>query len=390
MVYNHTAEGNHLGPRSAFRGIDNAAYYRLVPDDPRYYMDYTGCGNTLNMTHPRALQLIMDSLRYWVQEMHVDGFRFDLASALARELHDVDRLSAVLRHHPPGPGDLAGQAHRRALGPGRGRLPGGQLPGWTGRSGTASTATPSAATGRATSGRSAELGYRLTGSSDLYEHGRPPAVRRASTSSPPTTASRCTTWSSYNDKHNEANGEDNRDGADDNHSWNCGVEGPTDDPAILALRERAEAQLPGHAASCRRACRCSAPATRSAAPSSGNNNAYCQDNELSWLDWRLAARGAAPARVHAPARSALRRDQPVFHRRRFFQGRRIHGSAVKDLVLVPARRQGDDRGGLEQRARRAASGCGSAGDAIEEVDERGRADRRTTRSCSCSTRTTSR
>ena len=209
VVYNHTAEGNQLGPTLSFRGIDNSTYYRLVHDNPRYYMDYTGHRQHANVRHPQVLKLIMDSLRYWVQEMHVDGFRFDLAAALARELHDVDRLVGLLRHHPPGPGDLAGEADRRAVGRRRGRLPGGQLPGRCGRSGTASIATRCAATGRATTASSSDLGYRLTGSSDLYQRdGRQPyASINFITAHDGFTLHDLV---SYNDKHNEANGEDNQ------------------------------------------------------------------------------------------------------------------------------------------------------------------------------------
>ena len=197
-----------------------------------------GCGNTLNMTHPRTLQLIMDSLRYWVQEMHVDGFRFDLASALARELHDVDRLGAVLRHHPPGPGALAGEADRRAVGPRRGRLPGRQLPGRCGRSGTARTATPCARFWKGDEGQVGELGLppdRLAATcTSAAAGGRTPA----STSSPRTTASRCTTSSATTTSTTRPTARTTATAHDDNHSWNCGVEGPTDDPAIVALRER--------------------------------------------------------------------------------------------------------------------------------------------------------
>ena len=239
VVYNHTGEGNQLGPTLSFRGVDNASYYRLSPEDPRYYMDFTGCGNTLNMQHPRVLQLIMDSLRYWVTEMHVDGFRFDLASTLARELHDGQPAGDVLRHHPPGPGAVAGQAHRRAVGPGRRRLSGGQLPGALDRmERQVPRLRPPLLEGR----RWDRLGVRtrLAGSSDLYAwSGRlPHASINFITCHDGFTLQDLV---SYNDKHNEANGEDNQDGTNDNNSWNCGAEGPTDDPAIKALRHRRSA-----------------------------------------------------------------------------------------------------------------------------------------------------
>src|SRR5216117_2198849 len=236
VVYNHTAEGNHLGPTLCFRGIDNAAYYRLVPDDRRYYMDYTGCGNTLNMTHPRTLQLIMDSLRYWIQEMHIDGFRFDLASALARELNDVDRLSAffdVIQQDPvvsqvkliAEPWDLGEGGYQV------GNFPAGWAE-WNGRYRDAIRRY-----WKGDGGQVAELAYRLSGSSDLYEGSgrRPHASINFVTAHDGFTLHDLV---SYNQKRNEANRDDNHDGTDDNLSWNCGVDGPTAKPSIVALRER--------------------------------------------------------------------------------------------------------------------------------------------------------
>ena len=236
VVYNHTAEGNHLGPTLCFRGIDNAAYYRLVADDRRYYMDYTGCGNTLDMTHPRCVQLLMDSLRYWVSEMHVDGFRFDLASALARELHEVDRLSSFFDviHQDPLISQVKLIAEPWDLGEGGyqvGNFPAGWAE-WNGR-----YRDTVRRYWKGDGGQVADLAYRLTGSSDLYESDG----RRPSASINFVTAHDGFTLLdlvSFNDKHNEANGEENRDGTSDNLSWNCGVEGPTDDPAVTALRER--------------------------------------------------------------------------------------------------------------------------------------------------------
>ncbi len=263
VVYNHTAEGNQMGPTLSFRGIDNAGYYRLSPEDPRYYMDFTGCGNTFNMRNPRVLQLIMDSLRYWITEMHVDGFRFDLASTLARELHEVDKLGAFFDIIQQDPIISPGQADRRAVGPGRRRLPGRQLSRPCGRSGTASTATASAASGRGTAAWSREFATRLCGSSDLYEWSsrRPHASINFVTCHDGFTLHDLV---SYDHKHNEANGEDNRDGANDNKSWNCGVEGPDRRSGDHRAARAQEAELPGHAASSRRACRCCWPATKSA------------------------------------------------------------------------------------------------------------------------------
>src|SRR5690606_34909646 len=236
VVYNHTAEGNDLGPTLCFRGIDNAAYYRLVHDDKRYYMDYTGCGNTLNMLHPRVLQLIMDSLRYWILEMHVDGFRFDLAAALARELHEVDRLGAFfdIIHQDPVISQVKLIAEPWDLGEGGYQV--GNFPvGWTEWNGKYRDVVRDYWRGEG--GVIGELAYRLTGSSDLYSSGgrRPYASINFITAHDGFTLEDLVT---YNEKHNEANREDNRDGENHNRSWNCGVEGPTDDPGIIALRQR--------------------------------------------------------------------------------------------------------------------------------------------------------
>jgi len=239
VVYNHTAEGNHLGPTLCFRGIDNAAYYRLVADDLRYYMDYTGTGNTLNMMHPRTLQLIMDSLRYWILEMHVDGFRFDLASALARELYDVDRLGAFFDIIQQDPVISQVKLIAEPWDIGMGGYQVGNFPvlwaEWNGK-----YRDNVRKYWKGDGGQVGELAYRLTGSSDLYEYGgrRPYASINFITAHDGFTLHDLV---SYNEKHNEANGEENRDGANDNESWNCGVEGPTDDPEIIALRERQSA-----------------------------------------------------------------------------------------------------------------------------------------------------
>lgn len=334
VVYNHTSEGNHLGPMLGFKGIDNAAYYRLMPDDRRYYKDYTGTGNTLNMVHPHVLQLIMDSLRYWVLEMHVDGFRFDLAATLARELHDVDRLSSffdVIQQDPvisqtkliAEPWDL-----------GEGGYQVGKFPPlwsewnaeyrdcvrdyWRGRDRTL-----------------AEFARRLTGSSDLYAN----TGRRPHASVNFVTAHDGFTLHdlvSYNEKHNEANGEDNRDGVDHNRSWNCGEEGPTDDPEVLRLRARQRRNFLTTLALSQ-----GVPMLLSGdelgRTQGGNNNAYCQDNEISWLDWENA-----DGELLAFTRRLfqLYHEHPVFHRRGWFQGRPIHGAEVSDIMwFTPAGEQ---------------------------------------------------
>ncbi|PYM18081.1 MAG: glycogen debranching enzyme GlgX, partial [Candidatus Rokuibacteriota bacterium] len=276
VVYNHTCEGNHLGPTLAFRGIDNASYYRLVPDDARYYVDYTGCGNTLNMTHPRTLQLIMDSLRYWIQEMHVDGFRFDLASALARELNDVDRLGAFfdIIHQDPVISQVKLIAEPWDLGDGGYQV--GNFPVlWAEWNGIYRDTVR--ASWKGDEGQAGGIAFRLTGSSDLYGRGgrKPYASVNFVTAHDGFTLADLV---SYNDKHNEANGEDNRDGHDHNVSWNCGVEGPTDDAAIVALRERQQRNFiatlllsQGVPMIC--------GGDEIGRTQRGNNNAYCQDNE---------------------------------------------------------------------------------------------------------------
>jgi isoamylase len=366
VVYNHTAEGNQLGPTLCFRGIDNAAYYRLMPEDRRRYMDYTGCGNTLNMTHPRTLQLIMDSLRYWVLEMHVDGFRFDLASALAREFHDVDRLSAFFDviHQDPVISQVKLIAEPWDLGEG-GYQVGNFPPGWAEWNGKYRDAIRRYWKGD--EWQVAELGYRLTGSSDLYE----PDGRRPSASINFVTAHDGFTLAdlvSYNGKHNEANGEDNRDGTDDNASWNCGAEGPTDDPEIIARRERQMRNFlvtlflsQGVPMLC--------GGDELGRTQHGNNNAYCQDNDLTWYQWPLP-RPALRQVDFVRRLIRLRLEQPVFHRRRFFQGRRIHGSEVKDLSWF----RPDGKEMTEEEWNSSFTRCLGvrlAGDAIEEVDAQG-------------------
>src|SRR5215467_5855166 len=327
VVYNHTGEGNHLGPTLSFRGIDNASYYRLVPMQPRYYLDYTGCGNTLNVRHPRLLQLIMDSLRYWVLEMHVDGFRFDLASTLARELHDVDRLSAFfdIIHQDPVLSQVKLIAEPWDLGEG-GYQVGNFPPGWAEWNGRYRDAIRRYWKGDG--GQVAELAYRLSGSSDLYEVGgrRPFASVNFVTAHDGFTLADLV---AYNGKHNEANGEDNRDGTDDNASWNCGAEGPGDDPVVNALRERRQRTFLATLLLSQGVPMLTG-GDELGRSQHGNNNAYCQDNELSWHAWPLSR--SAMRQLDFTCRVIrLRLNNPVFHRRLFFQGRRIHGSAVKDL-----------------------------------------------------------
>ena len=367
VVYNHTGEGNHLGPTLSFRGIDNASYYRLVPDHPRFYQDYTGCGNTLNVRHPRVLQLIMDSLRYWVLEMHVDGFRFDLASTLARELHDVDRLSAFfdIIHQDPVLSQVKLIAEPWDLGEGGyqvGNFPAGWAE-WNGRYRDAIRRY-----WKGDGGQVAELAYRLSGSSDLYEGGgrRPHASINFVTAHDGFTLHDLV---SYNQKHNEANGEDNRDGTDDNLSWNCGVEGPTNKPSIAALRERQKRNMlatlllsQGVPMLC--------SGDEIGRTQGGNNNAYCQDNEISWVDWTLSKPQQALL-TFTRGLIALRQKHPVFRRRRFFQGRRIRGMEVKDLYwLRPDGKEMTDEDWAQGYVR--CLGVRLAGDAMEEKDAKGR------------------
>jgi glycogen operon protein len=325
VVYNHTAEGNHMGPTLAFRGIDNAAYYRLVADDPRYYMDYTGTGNTLNMMHPNSLQVVMDSLRYWVTEMHVDGFRFDLASALARELHDVDRLSAFfdIIHQDPVISQVKLIAEPWDVGAG-GYQVGNFPPGWAEWNGEYRDTVRDY--WRGVDRSLGDFASRFTGSSDLYENDR----RHPTASVNFVTAHDGFTLHdlvSYNDKHNEANGEDNRDGTDDNRSWNCGVEGPTDDPDILALRAR---QMRNFLTTLllSQGVPMLLAGDEQGRTKQGNNNTYCQDNELSWIDWEHADTDLLAftrALIH------VRQEHPIFRRRSWFQGIPIRGSDLCDI-----------------------------------------------------------
>jgi isoamylase len=327
VVYNHTAEGNQLGPTLSMRGVDNSAYYRLVEDDLRYHMDYTGTGNSLNVRHPHTLQLIMDSLRYWVLDMHVDGFRFDLASTLAREFYDVDRLSTFfdLVQQDPVISQVKLIAEPWDLGPG-GYQVGNFPPLWTEWNGKYRDTVRDFWRGKPET--LGEFGFRLTGSSDLYQaDGRQPyASINFVTAHDGFTL---TDLVSYNDKHNEANGEGGRDGADDNRSWNCGVEGPTDDPAVLALRARQRRNMLATLL-LSQGIPMLLHGDEFGRTQQGNNNVYCQDNELSWVDWDHTDQELA---TFTAALIAMRREHPLFRRRRFFAGRPIRGGdELRDIA----------------------------------------------------------
>jgi glycogen operon protein len=366
VVYNHTAEGNQLGPTLSMRGVDNASYYRPSPEDPRYYMDFTGCGNTLNMVNPRVLQLIMDSLRHWVLEMHVDGFRFDLASTLARELHAVNKLGAffdIIQQDP-----ILSQVKLIAepWDVGEGGYQVGNFPvlwtEWNGKyrdnvrrfwKGDGATAS--------------EFATRLAGSSDLYEQGGrlPHASINFVTCHDGFTVQDLV---SYNEKHNEDNGEDNKDGSSDNHSWNGGAEGPSDDPAIKALRERQKRNIIATLFLSQ-----GVPMIRGGDELShtqkGNNNAYCQDNDLTWLNWELNPEQKDFLEFVRKA-ARIWREQPVFQRRKFFLGRGIRGTGVTDISFFePSGKDMSDEAWSAGFIK--CMGVRLAGDLIGDVDERG-------------------
>jgi glycogen operon protein len=366
VVYNHTAEGNHLGPTLSLRGIDNAAYYRLTPEDARYYMDFTGCGNSLNMMHPRVLQMIMDSLRYWVTDMHVDGFRFDLAATLARELFDVNRLGAFfdIIHQDPILSQVKLIAEPWDVGPG-GYQVGNFPPGWSEWNGKYRDAVRKFWKGEG--GQVGELATRLAGSSDLYQNdGRKPYNSiNFITSHDGFTLQDLV---SYEAKNNEANGEDNRDGADENFSWNCGAEGPTEDPAVLALRERQKRNFIATLVLSQGVAMILAGDELSHTQN-GNNNAYCQDNEITWLDWKLDRRQQA---FLSFCRDVVRlcSTQPVFQRRKFFKGRALRGSGIKDLSFFgPSGNEMSDDDWSTGHVR--CIGVRMAGDLIDDENERG-------------------
>jgi len=366
VVYNHTSEGNHLGPTISLRGVDNAAYYRLDPNDFRYYQDFTGCGNTLNMRHPRVLQLIMDSLRYWILEMHVDGFRFDLASALARELHAVDRLGAFfdIIHQDPVISQVKLIAEPWDLGEGGYQV--GNFPaGWAEWNGKYRDSIRQF--WRGDGGQISELATRLAGSSDLYDHSgrRPYASVNFVTCHDGFTLNDLV---SYNEKHNEANLEGNRDGENNNHSWNHGVEGPTTDPAIIALRERQKRNFLA-TLFLSQGVPMLYMGDEMGRTQRGNNNAYCQDNEISWVDWRLDASQQDLLRFTRHI-VGLFRAQPVLKRRRFFQGRSVRGGAVKDIMWF-APNGHEMNGGSWGDASTRSLGVRLDGTQIDETDSHG-------------------
>ncbi|MEX2382179.1 MAG: glycogen debranching protein GlgX [Opitutales bacterium] len=326
VVYNHTAEGNHLGPTLCFRGIDNDAYYRLVAENRRHYMDYTGCGNTLNMQHPRSIQLIMDSLRYWILEMHVDGFRFDLASALARELQEVDRLGAFFDviHQDPVISQVKLIAEPWDIGPG-GYQVGNFPPGWAEWNGKYRDTIRDFWRGEDST--LAEFASRFTGSSDLYQSGgrRPVASVNFITAHDGFTLRDLV---SFNKKHNEANGEDNGDGEGHNRTWNCGAEGATDDSEVKALRARQQRNFLT-TLFLSQGIPMLLGGDEIGRSQGGNNNGYCQDNEMSWFDWEHVDKELLNFTTGV---IRLWRDHPVFRHRRWFQERVIHGGgATSDI-----------------------------------------------------------
>jgi glycogen operon protein len=331
VVYNHTAEGNHLGPVLSFKGFDNPAYYRLVGLDPRYYMDYTGTGNSLNMRHPHVLQLLMDSLRYWVLEMHVDGFRFDLAATLARELHEVDRLSAFFDLIQQDPVVSQVKLIAEPWDVGEGGYQVGNFPAlWSEWNGKYRDSVRDY--WRGVDQTLGEFANRLSGSPDLYaSNGRRPSASINFVCAHDGFTLRDLV--SYNEKHNEQNGEENRDGEQHNRSWNHGVEGPTDDPGINALRARQQRNFLATLLVSQGLPMIQA-GDELGRTQRGNNNAYCQDSEVSWIDWENADRDLL---AFAASLLAFRRAHAVFRRRRWFEGRSLHGEAGRDIAwFTPA------------------------------------------------------
>ncbi len=325
VVYNHTAEGNHLGPLLSFKGVDNVAYYRLVPDDLHHYMDFTGTGNSLNPLHPSVLRMIMDSLRYWAVECHVDGFRFDLASALAREFFDVDRLSSFfdIIHQDPVLSQVKLIAEPWDVGPGGYQV--GNFPIlWSEWNGMYRDAMRDFWRGEANCG---DFASRLSGSSDLYEHdGRDPfaSINFITAHDGFTLADLV----SYNEKHNEDNGEDNQDGTDDNRSWNCGAEGPTDDPGVVELRRRQQRNFLATLL-LSQGTPMLLGGDELGRTQGGNNNAWCQDNKISWYDWSRTTRSTSGLHAFTKRLIAMRREHPVFRREGFLEGA-IDGEALPD------------------------------------------------------------
>jgi isoamylase len=367
VVYNHTAEGNHMGPTLSFRGIDNEAYYRLVEDDKQYYMDTTGTGNSLNVRTPQSLQLIMDSLRYWVTEMHVDGFRFDLASSLARQFHEVDRLSAFfdLVHQDPIVSQVKLIAEPWDVGDGGYQV--GNFPAlWTEWNGKYRDTVRDFWRGEdATIG---EFASRITGSADLYQHSgrRPVASINFVTAHDGFTLDDLV---SYNEKHNEANGEDNNDGESHNRSWNCGVEGDTDDVEVLELRARQRRNFIA-TLMLSQGVPMLLHGDELGRSQGGNNNGYCQDSELTWIDWENVDEGLLE---FTKLVTKLRNDHPTFRRRRFFHGRpvrREEGDPVQDIAwLTPGGDLMSDEDWDAGYAKSLAMYLNGHG--IRETDERG-------------------
>ncbi|ALV42675.1 glycogen debranching enzyme [Pseudarthrobacter sulfonivorans] len=368
VVYNHTAEGNHLGPTLSFKGIDNASYYRLMEGDEKHYMDYTGTGNSLNVRQPHSLQLLMDSLRYWVTEMHVDGFRFDLASTLAREFYDVDKLSTFfeLIQQDPVVSQVKLIAEPWDVGPG-GYQVGNFPPQWTEWNGQYRDTVRDFWRGEpATLG---EFASRITGSSDLYEHSgrRPVASINFVTAHDGFTLADLV---SYNEKHNEANGEGNNDGESHNRSWNCGAEGPTDDPAVLGLRARQQRNFIASLL-LSQGVPMLAHGDELGRTQQGNNNGYCQDSELTWINWENIDQ---PLVEFTAAVNALRAKHPTFRRSKFFDGRPVRrgeGERLPDIVWL-------DMDGTTMQPEDWDSGLGRSfgvflnGDGIRGKDTRGR------------------
>jgi isoamylase len=366
VVYNHTAEGNHLGPTLCFRGVDNAAYYRLTDDDPRYYLDTTGTGNALLMRHPHVLQMIMDSLRYWVLEMHVDGFRFDLAAALARQFHEVDRLSAFfdLVQQDPVVSQVKLIAEPWDVGEG-GYHVGNFPPLWSEWNGKYRDTVRDFWRGRPAT--LPEFASRLTGSSDLYQDDgrRPVASVNFVTCHDGFTLADLV---SYEHKHNEANGEGNRDGSDDNRSWNCGTEGPAADPAIGDLRARQQRNFLATLLLSQGIPMLLA-GDEFGRTQQGNNNAYCQDSEISWVNWR---RAAEPLHDFVRQLIRLRAEHPVFRRRRFFRGQAVRGLRQQPGDIAWFTPGGEEMTGGDWEAGFVKSlSVFLNGDAIGEPDDRG-------------------
>jgi glycogen operon protein len=366
VVYNHTCEGNHNGPTMSFKGIDNPGYYRLVKENPRYYKDYTGTGNTINVVNPQVLQLIMDSLRYWVQEMHVDGFRFDLCSTLAREMHYWNQLSSFFNiiHQDPIISQVKLIAEPWDVGEGGYQV--GNFPVlWAEWNGKYRDVIRSFWKGDG--GLAAELGYRITGSSDLYENdGRRPYMSVNFVTAHDGFTLKDSV--SYNEKHNLANLEDNRDGHNDNRSWNCGVEGKTDNERIKKLRARQMRNLmatllfsQGTPMICGgdEICR----------TQQGNNNAYCQDNPISWYDWQLSEE-AKEMLDFTSLLLKVRREHPALHRTKFFQGRQIRGSNIRDIIWYrPDGEEMDDEDWTSPHTRGLSMFLSGTG--IDDVDDDG-------------------